>query len=60
MPPVLVLSMVCKNSFHVVDLDLRGAIVLRQKWTRVQVAIRLATMPPYLIGKPWRVIGGCA
>jgi hypothetical protein len=42
--------MVCKNSFHVVDLDPRGAIVLRQKWSRVQVAIRLATMPPCLIG----------
>ena len=26
-----------KNSFHVVGLDGRGAIVLRQKWSRGQV-----------------------
>jgi hypothetical protein len=26
-----------KNSFHVVGLDKRGAIVLRQKWSRGQV-----------------------
>jgi hypothetical protein len=26
-----------KNSFHVVGLDRRGAIVLRQKWSRSQV-----------------------
>jgi len=38
-----------KNSFHVVGLDRRGAIVLRQKWSRGQVASRLATMPPCLI-----------
>jgi transposase len=31
-----------KNSFHVVGLDRRGAIVLRQKWSRGQVAARLA------------------
>jgi transposase len=39
-----------KNSFHVVSLDQRGAIVLRQKWSRGQVATRLATMPRCLIG----------
>ena len=39
-----------KNSFHVVGLDERGAIVLRQKWSRGQVAVRLANMPPCLIG----------
>ena len=39
-----------KNWFHVVGLDRRGAIVLRQKWSRGQVATRLATMPPCLIG----------
>src|SRR5262245_21520189 len=39
-----------KNSFHIVGLDRRGAIVLRQKWSRGQVATRLATMPPCLIG----------
>src|SRR5262249_11022879 len=31
-----------KNSFHVVGLDQRGAIVLRQRWSRSQVARRLA------------------
>src|SRR6516162_5849314 len=39
-----------KNSFHVVGVDRRGAIVLRQKWSRGQVATRLATVPPCLIG----------
>src|ERR687884_1378329 len=39
-----------KHSFHVVGLDRRGAIVLRQKWSRGQVAARLANMPPCLIG----------
>ena len=39
-----------KNSFPVVGLDKRGAIVLRQKWSRGQVEARLANMPPCLIG----------
>ena len=39
-----------KNSFHVVGLDKRGAIVLRQKWSRGQIEARLAKMPPCLIG----------
>jgi len=39
-----------KNSFHVVGLDQRGAIVLRQKWSRGQVNARFANMPPCLIG----------
>ena len=39
-----------KNSFHVVGLNARGAIVLRQKWSRSQVEVRLANMPPCLIG----------
>jgi len=39
-----------KNSFHVVGLDSRGAIVLRQKWSRDQVEARLANMSPWLIG----------
>src|SRR5438105_14780367 len=39
-----------KNSFHVVALDDRGAIVLRQKWSRSQVEARFANMPPCLIG----------
>ena len=39
-----------KNSFHVVALDRRGAIVLRQRWSRGQVETRFANMPPCLIG----------
>ena len=39
-----------KNSFHVVGLDSRGAIVLRQKWSRGQIEARLVNMPPCLIG----------
>lgn len=39
-----------KNSFHVVGLDERGAIVLRQKWSRGQVEARFANMPSCLIG----------
>ena len=39
-----------KNSFHVVGHDDRGAIVLRQKWSRGQIEGRLANMPPCLIG----------
>ena len=31
-----------KNSFHIVGHDDRGAIVLRQKWSRGQVETRLA------------------
>ena len=41
-----------KNSFHVVGLDGRGAVALRQRWSRGQVEARLANMPPCLIG--WR------
>ena len=33
-----------KNSFHVVGHDARGAIVLRQKWSRGQVEARLANI----------------
>jgi hypothetical protein len=39
-----------KNSFHVVGLDERGAIVLRQKWSRGQIETRLANLPACLIG----------
>jgi len=39
-----------KNSFHIVGLDNRGAIVLRQKWSRGQVEARFANMPPCLVG----------
>jgi len=39
-----------KNPFHIVGLDLRGAIVLRQRWLRGQVKSRFANMPPCLVG----------
>jgi transposase len=39
-----------KNSFHVVGHDERGAIVLRQKWSRGQVEARFANLPPCLVG----------
>jgi transposase len=39
-----------KNSFRAVGHDERGAIVLRQKWSRGQVEPRFANMPPCLIG----------
>jgi hypothetical protein len=32
-----------KNSFHVVGHDERGAIVLRKKWSRGQLEVRLPT-----------------
>src|SRR5258708_35337470 len=39
-----------KNSFQLVGHAARGAIVLRQKWSRGQVEARLANIPPCLIG----------
>lgn len=39
-----------KNTFHLIGLDRRGAIVLRQKLSRGQVAARLSNMPPCLVG----------
>ena len=49
--PVAVIGIdIGKNSFHLVGHDERGAIVLRQKWSRGQVEARLANLPPCLIG----------
>jgi transposase len=49
--PVAVVGIdIGKNSFHVVGLSQRGAIVLRQRWSRGQVEARFANMPPCLIG----------
>ena len=45
-----------KNSFHVVGHDARGAIVLRQKWSRGQVEARLANIPFSLDQLPTRLI----
>ena len=39
-----------KNSFHLVGHDRRGAIVLRQKWSRGQVEARLANLSACLVG----------
>src|SRR5262245_34301772 len=39
-----------KNSFHVVGLDRRGRMVLREKCSRGQVEARLVNMRPCLIG----------
>jgi hypothetical protein len=44
---------VSKNSFHIVGQNQRGAIVLRQKWSRGQVEARRANLPPCRIGA-WR------
>ena len=38
------------NASHVVGLDWRGAIVLRQRWPRSQLEARLTNTPPCLIG----------
>jgi transposase len=50
-----------KSSFHVVGLDQRGAIVLRQKWSRGHIETPLAAMPPCLtdarLRSPTRVRG---
>jgi transposase len=39
-----------KNSVQVAWLDQRGAIVLRQKWSRGQIEARFANIPACLIG----------
>jgi transposase len=39
-----------KNSFHLVGLDQRGAIVLQLKCSRAQLERRLANFPCCLIG----------
>ena len=41
---------IAKNSFHIVGHDQRGAMVLRQKWSRGQVETQLANLAPCLIG----------
>jgi transposase len=39
-----------KNTLHLVGLDARGGIVLREKVARARIVSRLANMPPCLIG----------
>src|SRR5208282_5625631 len=39
-----------KNTLHMIGLDLRGAIVLREKVSRGRITSRLANVPSCLIG----------
>ncbi len=39
-----------KNVFHLIGLNRRGAVLLRQKLTRRQLAVRLSNLPPCLVG----------
>ena len=39
-----------KNTLHMIGLDPRGAIVLREKVSRGRITSRLANLPPCLIG----------
>ena len=39
-----------KNTLHMIGLDEKGAIVLREKVSRGRVAARLVNVPPCLIG----------
>ncbi len=39
-----------KNTFHLIGLDAEGNIVLHRKLSRSQMMVRLANMPPCLIG----------
>ena len=50
-PPIATLGIdIGKNSFHLIGLDGRGTIVLRQKLSPGQVEQRLANLPTCLIG----------
>jgi hypothetical protein len=40
-----------KNSFHVVGLDQRGAIVVRQRWTRSQIPLEFGELGSTSPGK---------
>src|SRR5215472_4600142 len=39
-----------KNTLHLVGLDAKGAVILREKLARGRIAARLANVPPCLIG----------
>ena len=39
-----------KNTLHMIGLDTRGGIVLREKVPRGRITSRLANLPPCLIG----------
>jgi transposase len=40
-----------KNTLHLIGLDARGGIVLREKVARAKIVSRLANVPPCLIGR---------
>jgi aryl carrier-like protein len=42
-----------KNTFHLVGLDKRGAIVLRERLSRAQIEVRFANLAPCL--SAWRL-----
>src|SRR5262252_8009537 len=48
-----------KNTLHLIGLDERGTIVLREKLPRGRIGGRLANMPPCLIGIEASNLGGC-
>ena len=39
-----------KNTLHMIGLDEKGAIVLREKVSRIRIAARSVNVPPCLIG----------
>jgi hypothetical protein len=39
-----------KNTLHLIGLDQRGTVVLREKVARGRIGTRLANIPPCLIG----------
>src|SRR5215831_14079534 len=39
-----------KNTLHMIGLDERGAIVLREKISRARIAARFVNLPPCLVG----------
>ena len=45
-----------KNTLHMIGLDEKGAIVLREKVSRTRIAARFVNLPPCLVSKPaWRL-----
>ena len=39
-----------KNTLHMIGLDEKGAIVLREKVSRTRIAARFVNLPPCLVG----------
>jgi hypothetical protein len=58
--PVSVIGIdIGKNSFHAVGQDQRGAIVLRQKWSRGQAEARLANVCTPVSRREFIMLGVC-